>query len=136
MRKRVIFYLVAIPGLLFSCSNKLLNPLKGSKISGKNGHYYANGNRIILEPKNTLNVKAITGGKIVKVIQTTGPGIVVITKGEIMVGYGNLEKSYVVEGDSIGRGQLIGKLFTKDSVFINSLEIILENDGKPILPNW
>jgi hypothetical protein len=138
-KKRLTVWLVCI-GLLgiYSCEKVLLNPLKGSAIAHKEYKNSVNfqGRIIYLTPIKTLDVRASSNGMILKVIHNTSFGYLIITQGKMNITYGNLAECFVKNDQTIKRGEIIGKLFSKDSVLDNSLEVSIDDNGKKVIPNW
>ncbi len=111
----------------------------GNPINRKNRFEYQpseKGNTVYLMPKNNLSVRAIENCQILAIVSTKDSVKIVVAKGKINAGYGNLNKCYVSKGDLIIRGQIIGELFSRDSVRDNSLSIFLEKNGQPFVPKW
>lgn len=141
MKTRYCHFLFAAFILFLGCTNKLLNPLKGSSsISKTNGDVNLIpteiGTTIYLKPKNILKVRAIKDCVILKVLFMKDSSVSILMKGKVNAAYGNLSKSYVASGQTVKRGQKIGELYSKDSVGNNLLEISIEKGGRYLRPNW
>ena len=128
--------------LLFeSCSNKLLRPISPnhSKVELKPPISDFKGEKpttIYLEPTDDLRVKASEKCKILSVSVTNDSSIIIVATGHNNIAYGRLAKCFVTKGSVIPQGYLIGELFSKDSVFDNSLELVIEKNGKYKFPKW
>jgi len=123
---------------VLSCTKTMLNPLKGSinKTDNNIGSNRDIGYTLYLKPRKTLEVRAIENCIISNILSTNDSSYMVITRGRVNAAYGNLAKSYVIKGDSIRRGQILGVLFSNNAIRDNSLELALEKNGRSILPNW
>ena len=126
-----------------SCSSTLVCPLLGGVEKGTSSDHKVHsqsripaGTTIYLEPRNSLEVRSIENCRILSIIYSNETGNIIVAKGKIDAGYGNLRKCYVSKGAHALKGQVIGELFAKDSVYDNSLSMSLSKDGKSIMPKW
>ena len=134
------------PILFFtSCSRPLLNPLVGGtnftiNQTDNKGRYGTvvpkKGSLIFLTPSQNLNVRAIENCKISFVYQAQDSSIFIVAEGLMVAGYGNLSKSFVTFGETVSKGQIIGRLYPPDSTGNNTLEISLRKGSTPIIPKW
>ncbi len=122
-----------------SCALKLLNPVRGGSylksLMDKNGKVYVQGDNLYLDTKKSLEVRATENCTILNNWESNG-AYFITAKGNVLTTYYNLAKSSVSKGDFLKRGQILGELFSKDSIEFNYLEISIMKDGKHLRPNW
>lgn len=118
--------------ILVSCSHKLLNPLDGSSqyIPQPNRYENISGRKIEFKPTRNLEVHAIEKCKIIFVLSSQDSSKIILAKGRFYTGYAYLKSCYVVKGDIIKRGGIIGELYPYDSIFDNSLALSIRKIEK------
>src|ERR1700733_15215988 len=114
--KPIYCHLIILPLIvIFSCTNKLLSPLKGEVNSAekyrKEHNIYINGNTIYLEPRKTLAVRAVEDCQIMIVDSGSTALKFIVAKGKNDDAYGNFSKCFVSKGGMGKRGRIIGELF-------------------------
>lgn len=138
-------YLMPILFFTSSCSRPLLNPLVGGtdftiNQADNKGRYGTvvpkKGSLIFLTPSQNLNVRAIENCKVSFVYHAQDSSVFIVAEGVIVAGYGNLSKSFVTSGETVSKGQIIGRLYPRNSIGNNSLEISLRKGSTPIIPKW
>ncbi len=133
------YYMIIISCFFISCGRVLLSPVKGGfyyrNDSLVKGSPYIGGDLNYIEVRKSLKVRAIESCVILNASKLE-ESYYIMAIGKVTTGYYKLAKIFISKGDSIKKGQFIGELFSKDSVFDNSLQIVVLKNGKAIHPNW
>jgi hypothetical protein len=114
----------------FSCEKPLLNPLEGSVDIGKGykNSFNFQGRVIYFRPTKTLDVRSASSGRILRVIYLKDYGYIIIVQGKMKISYGYLAECFVKNDETVKRGEIIGRLFSTDSVSENSLAVSIEGN--------
>jgi murein DD-endopeptidase MepM/ murein hydrolase activator NlpD len=94
------------------------------------------GDNYYIKPGQDLEVRAIESSRITMIISGKDEGSMVVADGSVEAGYGNLMDVLVIKGQKVKRGQIIGRLFPRDSVADNYFEFRILKNGKMFVPNW
>ena len=105
--KRSFLQLLVLMVVTQHCKVEYLNPVRESKMIKRPPRnqmlIVEPQSYVTLTPAKNLHVRSIQDCKILYVIHEADSSIIVIAKGKVMIGYGNLRKVYIEKGDSIKR---------------------------------
>src|ERR1700754_1793995 len=110
MKKLQLVSLILIL-LVFSCSRKLSNPLKGSISSSRTtdtSALHMNGTAVYLYPTNNFRVRSLEKSTVASIVRFPDSSYNIIAIGEHAIGYGNLKECFVSKGSLIQKNQIIG----------------------------
>jgi len=129
--------LVAISMIAISCHQNLLRPVQGGQLLKPQDGRRRHGDNYYIKPDKDFEVRATEDSRIVSVISIKDQGTMIVAEGNFEAGYGNLMEASVINGQNVKRGDIIGRLFSRDSVADNYFEFsIKKRNGKTIDPNW